>query len=263
MFYPFDDGKIFYHDAGEGYPVVLIHGYLETSEVWQGFAAKLAAGYRVISLDLPGHGGSDTFGSVHTMEFMARAIKALLNNLGINTAFITGHSLGGYVTLAFLDLFPDSLSGYCLFHSHPFPDTPETVENRKREIDLVTKRRKKEFYPGNVTKMFAVNNLEKFSGALKRSIEIASGISDEGIIAVLNGMMARPSRLALMEEGRVPCLWILGGMDNYIPSEPIQKRVKLPWNASIVVLSGSGHMGFVEEEELSVKILGNFIARLK
>ena len=84
-------------------------------------------------------------------------------------------------------------------------------------------------------------------------MEIASGISGEGLIAVLNGMMARPSRLAVMEEGRVPCLWILGGMDNYIPYEAIQKRVMMPENSSVVVLRGSGHMGFVEEEELSAK----------
>ena len=78
---------------------------------------------------------------------------------------------------------------------------------------------------------------------------------DEGIIAVLNGMMARPSRLSVMEEGKVPCLWILGAMDNYIPCDTIQKRVKLPSNARVVVLEKSGHMGFIEEEDV-IKITG-------
>ena len=84
---------------------------------------------------------------------------------------------------------------------------------------------------------------------MRRSRRLLRGLTGEGIIAVLNGMMARPSRLAVMEEGRVPCLWILGSMDNYIPCDAIQKRVKLPANAKVVVLENSGHLGFIEEEE--------------
>ena len=65
-----------------------------------------------------------------------------------------------------------------------------------------------------------------------------------------------------MEEGKVPCLWILGSMDNYIPCEIIQKQVKLPSNARVVVLKNSGHMGFVEEEDLSVKIVSDFVMKI-
>ena len=161
-------------------------------------------------MDLPGCGLSDVYGEVHSMEFMATAIKELIDYLGIKKVFLTGHSLGGYVTLAFLELFPDHLSGYCLFHSQPFPDTPEALEKRKREIEIVKIGKKNLMYPDNVTKMFATSNLEKFSDALQRSKDIASRIPGEGIIAVLNGMMIRPSRVSFMEEGKVPCLWILG-----------------------------------------------------
>ncbi len=263
MFLSFNGGRISYGDTGEGYPLVLIHGYLETSEVWQEFEGELPGRFRVITPDLPGHGGSDSFGPVHTMEFMASAIKELLDKLGIETAFVAGHSLGGYVTLAFLDLYPDYLSGYCLFHSHPFPDTAETISKRKGEIALVNEGRKGEFYQASVTKMFADRNLGEFTAELQRSIDIASGISDEGIIAVLNGMMARPSRLVVMEEGRVPCLWLLGELDNYIPAQAMAKRVVLPSNSRVVVLKESGHMGFVEQKKLSAKLLDNFISGLE
>ena len=114
----------------------------------------------------------------------------------------------------------------------------------------------------NVIRMFATSNLEKFDDALQRSKDIASRIPGEGIIAVLKGMMTRPSRLQIMEKGQVPCLWILGTMDNYIPCEEIQAKVKLPSNAKAVVLDGSGHMGFVEEEELSVKIVSEFVKKI-
>jgi pimeloyl-ACP methyl ester carboxylesterase len=262
MFFSYQSGRINYTDSGKGPVIVLLHGYLESAEVWNGFAEKLSSEFRVISIDLPGHGLSDVYGETHTMEFMATAVKGLLADLHINRVCLAGHSLGGYVTLAFLELYPECLCGYCLFHSHPFSDTPEALEKRKREIEIVKAGKKNMMYPDNVIKMFATPNLENFSGALQRSKDIASQIPGGGIIAVLNGMMIRPSRISLMESGRVPCLWVLGRMDNYIPCDTIQAKVNLPSNARVVVLSNSGHMGFIEEEELSVKIIRDFVNSL-
>lgn len=257
----FKGGKIYYSDTGAGQPVILLHGYLESSESWAGFAGKLARSFRVIAVDLPGHGSSSVYHDCHTMEFMASAIKGLIDSLGISKVFIAGHSLGGYITLAFLESYPEMLSGYCLFHSHPFPDSQEAIRKREREIKIVRAGKKYLMYPENVTRMFAGSNLKKFEDALRRSKEIASRLRDEGIIAVLNGMIIRPSRQAVMERSQVPCLWILGKMDNYIPAG-IEKSVSLPPNATIVVLENSGHLGFVEEEDETVKIVTDFIARL-
>jgi pimeloyl-ACP methyl ester carboxylesterase len=259
MFFSYKGGRIHYSDSGNGRVIVLLHGYLESSEVWNNFAEKLASEFRVISIDLPGSGQSDVFGEVHSMEFMAGAIKELIESLSLKKVFMTGHSLGGYVTLAFLDLYSEYLSGYCLFHSQPLPDPPAAIEKRKREIEIVKMGKKNLMYPDNVIRMFASSNLDVFSDELEHSKEIASRISGEGIIAVLNGMIIRPSRLALMEAGKVPCLWILGSMDNYIPCDLIRAKVKLPPNARVFILRNSGHLGFVEEEELSVKTVSEFV----
>lgn len=259
MFLFLDGGKINYSESGNGPAIILLHGYLESSDVWNGFAEKLGTDFRVISVDLPGHGLSDIFSPVHTMEFMASVIRELLDSKGIKKAFLCGHSLGGYVALAFLELFPEYLSGYCLFHSHPFPDSPEAIEKRLREIAIVKAGKKELMYPENVTRMFATSNLPGCQEALQRSKEIASRIPGEGIIAVLNGMMKRPSRLLLMEKGKIPCLWILGSMDNYIPCEQTLTRVNLPPNAKAVILENSGHIGFIEETDRSVMIIKDFV----
>jgi pimeloyl-ACP methyl ester carboxylesterase len=227
--------------------------------VWNGFAENLGSEFRVILIDLPGCGLSDVYGEVHSMEFMVQAIKELIVSVGLKKVFLTGHSLGGYVALAFLEIFPENLTGYCLFHSQPFPDPPAALDKRKREIEIVRMGKMNLMYPDNVIRMFATSNLESFSVALQRSKDIASRISGEGIIAVLNGMIIRPSRLAFMEEGEVPCLWILGSMDNYIPCEFIQTMVNLPANARVIVLKNSGHMGFIEEEKLAVKVVSDFV----
>ena len=262
MFFSYKKGRIHYTDSGSGKEIILLHGYLESSEVWNGFAEKLQSQFRIISIDLPGCGLSDVYGEVHSMEFMATVIKELIDSLKLKKVFMTGHSLGGYVTLAFLELFPDQLSGYCLLHSQPFPDTPAALEKRRREIEIVKVGKKNLMYPDNVIRMFATSNLVKFSNALQKSKDIASQIPGEGIIAVLNGMMIRPSRLSFMEKGNVPCLWILGLMDNYIPCEHIQTMVNLPFNARLVVLKNSGHMGFIEEEKLAVKTVSDFVSSL-
>jgi len=256
-------GRIHFSDRGTGDTIVLLHGYLESSEVWNGFEEKLTSQFRVISADLPGHGSSDNYGETYSMEFMATVVRDLLKHLNIKKVFLVGHSLGGYVTLAFLELFPEYLSGYSLFHSQPFPDSPETLEKRVKEIAIVRSGNKDLMYRNNVIRMFAPANLIKFPDALQRLKNIASGIPGDAIIAVLNGMMIRPSRLSMMEQGIVPCLWILGSMDNYIPCNLIQAKVRLPANAEVAVLKNSGHLGFIEEENKSVEVICGFVEKLK
>lgn len=258
----YNHSKIFYHDIGSGKPVMLLHGYLETSAVWLDFAKKLSGKFRVIIPDLPGHGGSSLMGEELPMELLAEAQNELLNTLGIDKVCMVGHSLGGYVALAFAELFPERLSGYVLFHSHPLADTPAALEKREREINLVKAGKKDLMYPENVNRMFATPNMERFSDALQKSRTIASSIPGEAIIGVLRGMMKRISRVPVMEKGEVPCLWILGAMDNYIDVETVTGKVHLPSNAELVILKGSGHLGFIEEEGLSVELLSSFISKV-
>lgn len=127
-YFRYGTGLIHYSDHGRGEVIMLLHGYLETSEIWRSFSGKLSADFRVITVDLPGHGGSGMLGEIHTMETIADAIYSLIKSLGINKIFLAGHSLGGYVTLAFTELYNETLSGYCLFHSHPFPDSEEALK---------------------------------------------------------------------------------------------------------------------------------------
>jgi pimeloyl-ACP methyl ester carboxylesterase len=119
-FFRSEKGRVHYFDEGKGDPILLVHGYLESAEIWSDLSASLSKEFRIISVDLPGHGLSEISEKPLTMEFMAGVIKGLLDYLGIERVFFTGHSLGGYIALAFLELYPDRLTGYSLFHSHPF-----------------------------------------------------------------------------------------------------------------------------------------------
>jgi pimeloyl-ACP methyl ester carboxylesterase len=260
----FKTGKcnICYNDIGSGKPVVLLHGYLETSKTWEHFAQRLSGEFRVIIPDLPGHGKSSTAGDVLTMETIADVINELTASLGFDKFCLVGHSLGGYATLAFADLYPSKLSGYVLFHSQPLADSPETKGKREHEISLVKEGKKDLFYPGNIKRMFAPSNFDRFGEQLERATQIASSIPGEAIISVLRGMMIRPARISVIEKGGIPCLWILGAMDNYIDVHMVKPKVRLPANAELVILKNSGHLGFIEEEDLSLLILSDFLRKI-
>lgn len=250
--------ELSYSESGNGKPVVLLHGYLEAKSIWAPLIVILEKKFRVVAIDLPGHGDSGVASDTLTMEFMAGAVKAVTDSLDLENIVLVGHSLGGYVTLAFLELYPHQLAGYSLFHSHPHADSPETIQNRMREITVVRAGKKNIMYPGNITKMFAPKNIDDMSDAVKRSKQIASKTSARGIIAVLNGMIARPSRKTLLEKGTKPLLWVLGRHDQYFSAGTVLDSVKVPSNTQVIVLEQSGHLGFVEETKLSADIISNF-----
>lgn len=256
----FKNSILNFSDEGYGKPIVLLHGYLESLQIWDSFSPLISDQYRLIKIDLLGHGKSEFSDETASMELMAESVRFVLDHLKIEEAFLIGHSLGGYVTLAFLDLFPDRLTGFCLFHSQPFSDTPETIEKRKREIMLVQKGKKDVIYNLNIPNAFANDNLEKFKGEIEYAKNIARNTSDSGIIAALNGLMARPDRSRVLENTKLPFLWILGMKDNYIPHNAVLQKVKLPVNNRIVSLPNSGHQGFMEEKEKSAMKLKDFLS---
>lgn len=260
--YTIEGKRLAYSDRGAGDVIVLLHGYLESSLIFEKLAEELSLHFRVISVDLPGHGKSEVVSENHTMEMMAQKVRSLLDHLSIGSVLMTGHSLGGYVALAFLELYPERLSGYCLIHSHPYADTDEAVARRMREQNVVRAGKKHLMYPGNIEKMYSPNNLNTMKDQITRSNEIAALTPDEGIISILNGMISRPSRKALLEEGRVPLLLILGVHDQYIDYRKTTEAVIIPDNGELATLFESGHLGFIEEPKRSLNLIIDFALKV-
>ncbi len=129
--------KVHYTDTGQGRVIVMLHGFLGSHEVWAEFIKKLSKSYRVIAIDLPGHGQTPAIGYYHSMELLAQSVKAVLNKAGVRRYIIVGHSMGGYTALAFAELYPENVSGLCLFHSTAYADSEEKKKDRDRVIRLV------------------------------------------------------------------------------------------------------------------------------
>lgn len=244
---------------GEGCPLLLLHGYLESSEIWMDFPERLSRQFKVITIDLPGFGSSEVFGETHTMELLADTIIQVMKHMNIGKFFLIGHSLGGYVSLAILENYSEFLNGLCLFHSHPYSDSPQTIAKRNREISLVLQNKQELIFNINIPNAFATNNLKKMEAFVDKAKQIAAKTNPEGIMAALRGMMLRPSREQILAETKVPVLLILGKEDNYIPFEEVGMKIPLPEVSELIVLDQSGHMGFCEEPEASIAALERFI----
>lgn len=257
----FKDSTIRYKSEGAGTPLVLLHGYLESLNIWNKLAAELSKEFRVVSIDLPGHGHSGIIANVHTMEIMAEGVNVVLNKLEINKCILIGHSMGGYVTMAFADLFPGRLYGCSLFHSTPFADTEEKKQNRDREIELVNQGKKELIFNTNIPKAFADDNLNRLKSEVERAIQIARNTADKGIRAVLEGMKLRKDRSEILINSNIPVLLILGKKDNYISFDAIMKKIVLNDKGEIFILENSGHMGFIEETEESLAAVTSFVRR--
>jgi len=256
---PFKTSFIHYTVQGDGQPVILLHGYLESIEIWRDFAPELAKRFMVICIDIPGHGKSGKVAEVHTMELMAEGVETVIQHLHIEKSFIIGHSMGGYVAMAYLAQYRRKVSGLCLFHSTPFADSVEKQSNRDREIEIIRQGRQNIIFTLNPARGFANNNLEKLKETVVWANSIAAQTSPEGMIALLEGMKIRPDRQNMLKECNTPMLSILGKKDNFIPFELANMVAQRPPKSEVLALETSGHNGFLEEPKLCLESLKSFI----
>ena len=239
--------------------VVLVHGYLESMSVWEDFAYLLTPHARVIMLDLPGHGISMIKGEVHSMEMLADTISAMLETLGIERCTLVGHSMGGYVALAFAERHPEQLEGLVLLHATPNADTEEKAADRQREIDAIVAGRKELLVRKAAARRFAEQNRKRFADAIEDCIEIALLCEDEGIVAIVRGMGERPDRNEVLSKLTARQMFVFGRHDDYIPTERAESVAARHPQAEVVWLEQSGHIGFIEEAEACAEAIIKFI----
>lgn len=170
---------------------------------------------------------------------------------------MVGHSMGGYVTLAFAAKYPEMLKGICLFHSHPFPDSVEDRKNRNRTIKLV-EQDKFNFLASYISSLFPQGSQRKFGKEIKKLVERAKEIPKEGIIAALEGMKIRKNQSALLRSVTVPVLFIIGLKDTKAPYTRLWKMVSLPKQSECLILRNVGHMGYIEAPEETLSMIKGF-----
>ncbi len=249
-----------YQQSGQGNTVVLLHGFCENKSLWDEFIPMLAENYKVISLDLAGFGGSkDLIEENHTIEMMAEQIHQLLAFLQCEKVTFIGHSLGGYVALAYAELYPQLVNGILLFHSTALADNEEKKKSRNNVIELVKKKGTAEFIKTFIGNLFYNSKEEILKEKLELVRQMVLKTPTESIIAISNAMRERKDRSHVLQDALYPVGFIIGKNDSFIPFEQYKTQVFLPKQSIVHILDETGHIGMLEREKESSLMLQSFL----
>jgi pimeloyl-ACP methyl ester carboxylesterase len=262
MKYNYKKVEINYKKRGEGSNVVLIHGFLENQKMWDVVVDVLKDTHTVYTLDLLGHGQSDGLCDIHTMEQQARVVNDFMNTEKIFKATIIGHSMGGYVSLAFAALFPEKLSGLGLLNSHPFSDNEEKQDARDRAVRTV-KQNHIAYVKAAIPSFFAPDNREKYKKEIDKLIEQALEMKPNNITAALKGMKRRKDHTEIFcGRQAYPKLWIIGKKDPLIELDKI-RQLAIDCKDTDYIELGEGHMTYVENKEEMPAVIKRFLKNNK
>jgi len=256
----FQQKQIAYHKKGEGNCLVLLHGFPMDSRVWKDFIVSLSEIFCVIAPDLPGLGKSDMLAERHDMGLMADVLAAILEAEQINKCVLAGHSMGGYVGMAFADKYAKKLAGLALLHSHASADDAQGRENRNQAI-LKIHDDKKAFLTNFVQSLFDEKFAAKNPEAVHFITDITLSQEKQAVVAAMAGMRERESHIELLSKLKVPVLFVLGKSDSRMPPIKIMAQAALPAHGELLMLEGVGHMGFLESPLIVMEVLKAFVLR--
>ena len=256
MYLEHKGARIFYEVEGTGNALILIHGFLENSTMWKSVIPSLSIRNKVVSIDLLGHGKSDCLGYVHSMELFSETIDAVLKHLKIKKCTLIGHSLGGYVALAFADKNPAKVKGLCLLNSTSNEDSEDRKDIRTRANKMV-QINFESMVKISISNLFYQENVALFTSEIEILKKEALTTSLQGYMAAQEGMKIRPNRNHILTNGAFKKILIIGEndpvLDAKISSEEAQKT-----NTEFVVFSG-GHMSYIENKLELITTLKQFI----
>jgi pimeloyl-ACP methyl ester carboxylesterase len=252
---------LFYRVTGTGKPVVLLHGFAEDGTIWQHQVEALQQHYRLIVPDLPGSGRSGMSQDM-SMEGLAAAVHQIIDDElpGNETFVMIGHSMGGYITLAFAEKYPERLKGIGLFHSTAYADSDEKKATRQKGIEFMLQHGSALFIQQTTPNLFSPIFKGEHPEVIEEIIERYSNFSNETLVQYYKSMMDRPDRTNILKKSTWPVLLIAGEHDTAIPVGHVMQQSYLPSLSYIHLLKHSGHMGMLEEQELSNRFLANFLA---
>ncbi len=248
--------NIFYKDEGQGQAIVLLHGFLENSKMWDAFLPRLTQKNRIVAIDLLGHGQTSSLGYIHSMELMAEAVEAVLNHLKIKRSVFIGHSMGAYVALAFAEKHPNAVHGLCLMNSTAAADSEERKKNRDRAI-LAVKQNHKTFIRLAISNLFSPQNRTVFIEDIKQITKEALQTPLQGIVAALEGMKIRPNREIILSSDKFKVMMIISKKDPVLDYNTLIVQAK---KANIKVVEfPDGHMSHIENKSDFLRKIMHFI----
>jgi pimeloyl-ACP methyl ester carboxylesterase len=240
---------------GEGIPLVFLHGFCETKDIWENFTAPFSKKYRVIEIDLPGFGESPLPAGEITISKSGDLVWEFLKNMGLSNALVVGHSMGGYMALAMAAKRPEFFKGLVLFHSTALADTIEKKHSRNKAIEFLKKYGAIRFVESFVPALFH----QASPDIIAEVVKVASTCSTETLVAYTLAMRDRKAHTGVLESATFPILFIGGEYDTAVPANTLQGQASLPKKSHLRVLPDVGHMGMFEAKEQTQTLISEFL----
>ncbi|MFV0158337.1 alpha/beta hydrolase [Empedobacter falsenii] len=244
---------LFYESIGVGKPIVFLHGFLENHKIWNRLQNDLFHHNQIITIDLPGHGNSENFQEVNTMEEMAEKVIEVLDELNLEKVAFVGHSMGGYVTCALSDLFSERVENIVLINSSTLPDD-EAKKNQRLKACETARKNFNALVSFSMPTLFAAHHRDQFKDELKFVKEIALKTPIEGVCAALKGMRQRPDRSSILYDFKGGIYIIVGMNDETVNPELFLILIPNLPNIHLYKFDG-GHMAFIENYDEVLSIL--------
>ncbi|MBS1586807.1 MAG: alpha/beta hydrolase [Bacteroidetes bacterium] len=256
--YSAKSSKLFYRKFGSGPAIVLLHGFPESGILWQQVWPDLAERFTVLVPDLPGSGQSSRGTEKITMESMADAVDGMLEAESLNGAVFAGHSMGGYVSLAFAAKYGRKVKGLSMVHSTAFADDEEKKNNRRKVIELIRKGGREAFIRQMIPALFSPSTKETRPGIIEKQVESGLQLEADSQVAYYEAMIERPERTDMLTGGRFPVQWIIGKDDTVVPFTKGLQQCTLTSINFVSVYNMCGHMSMLENNKELVKNLADF-----
>ncbi len=248
--------RIFYTDQGEGAPIVMLHGFLENRTMWDVLLPSLLQKYRVICIDLLGHGASECLGYIHTMQDFSEAVHAVINSLQLNSISMIGHSMGGYVGIAFAKAYPEKIKALCLLNSTPEADPDERKQLRLR-ANQMAKTQFEQLVRMSFINLFDPSSKEQYQDAISEALAHALQTPVQGYIAANDGMRLRDDASTFWKNASFKKGMILGENDWIIDAQK-HKEAFAAHTDYFSIIKG-GHMSHISNSDSMLKELLRFL----
>lgn len=250
---------IYYTDHGNGLPVVLIHGFCETHTVWNKLSDKLSGSWRILCPDLPGFGKSPLPANPgFSFNYIAEILNNWLDETGIEKCVMIGHSMGGYVSLAFAERYVDKLAGLGLFHSTLLADTKEKKKTRNKAIVFIKEKGIQYFVKTFIPGLF-YHKTESIEQDIDLLVNEAFACTPQSLVAYIIAMRDRPDRQHIIKQLSFPVLFIAGEKDSAIPVEHSKTQTVGFDQQAVFILPETGHMGMFEREKETTQIVHEYV----
>lgn len=241
-----NNDKLYYRVSGNGYPVVFLHGFLESLNIWEVITPSLNC--MSVCIDLPGHGKSAAH-SFETIEDMAELVMDTLASIGIDEFHVIGHSMGGYVALELKRRVP-GCGKVVLLNSNFWEDNENKKTDRVRVASIVLKN-KARFVNEVIPNLFSdpSHNIE----IIDQLISEAANMNAVDIAGSSLAMRNRFDMTALLQQHASDFVIIQGNADRIMPESVMLEKI-----AGLKVkyyTVRSGHMAWFESPEEVIKIL--------